>query len=259
MFFSPSIMERIESFSAQLNGSHIHTLGVKIILDETTGKMFPSQGDLNHMVMVAHRLGVQVAMHSVEESAIEAACFALEKALTSVPRVDHRHRLEHCFLCPERIMDRIAALGAYVVTQPAFIYQNGDRYLATVQEEKKAYLYPFRSLIERGVMMAAGSDCPVGPIDPLLGIYSAATRGTRNGMYVNGNESIDLLNSLRLFTCNAACAAFEEGFKGSLEVGKMADLILLSHNLLNEDIENLKKMCVDMTIIDGNTVWDKIS
>lgn len=256
MFFSPSVMEEIEGFSSRINKTHIRALGVKIILDETSGEMFPNQDDLDHMVMDVHQLGLQLAIHSVEESAIESACFALEKALTAVPRVDHRHRLEHCFICPESIMDNISSLGAYVVTQPAFIYQNGDRYLATVPEKKKAHLYPIHSLMKRGIMIAAGSDCPVGPIDPFQGIYGAVTRGTQNGMFVNKNESIDLFDSLKLFTYNAACTVFEEDFKGSIEVGKTADLILLSHNLLDEDIESLKETCVDMTIIDGNIVWD---
>jgi predicted amidohydrolase YtcJ len=211
------------------------------------------------MVMDAHQLGFQVAIHSVEESVIESACLALEKALTAVPRVDHRHRLEHCFLCPDSLMNRISSLGACVVTQPAFIYQNGDRYIATVPEEKKTYLYPIHSLMKRGIMTAAGSDCPVGAIDPFIGIYGATTRNTRNKKSVNRKERVDLLDSLKLFTCNAAYTVFEEDFKGSIEVGKTADLILLSQNLLQEYIESLKEVCVDMTIIDGKIVWDNRS
>jgi hypothetical protein len=259
MFFSPSIMEHIGGLSSPLDSRHIRALGVKIILDETAGEIYPSQDYLDRMVMNAHQLGLQVAIHSVEESAIESACLALEKALTTVPKVDHRHRLEHCFLCPDSLIDRIASLGAFVVTQPTFIYQNGDRYLATVPEEKKNYLYPIHSLMKRGIITAAGSDSPVGEVDPFIGIYGATTRSTSNKRSVNRKERVDLLDSLKLFTYNAAYAGFEEDFIGSIEVGKTADLILLSHNLLDEGIERLKETSVDMTIIDGKIVWDNRS
>ncbi len=257
MFFSPSVSERILNLSSACDESDVRPLGIKIVLDESTGEIYPPQEELNRMVLEAQRLGFQVAIHAVENAAIESACTALEKALASFHKNNHRHRLEHCFLCKKAQAARIAGLGFFVVTQPGFIYRNGDRYLATVSPEEQEFLYPIRSLIETGVPVAAGSDCPVGPADPLLGIYAAVTRRTRQGALVCGREGISLGESLSLYTSRASESAFEEHFKGSLTPGKLADLVLLSRRLQEGEMEGLKDTCVEATVIGGQIVWER--
>ena len=103
-----------------------------------------------------HQSGFQVALHAIEETVVEAACSALEYALQRFPRVDHRHRVEHCSVCTPAMAKRLASLEAVVVTQPAFIYYSGERYLKTVPDEQLKHLYPIATLIKAGIKVAAG-------------------------------------------------------------------------------------------------------
>ena len=103
--------------------------GVKIVLHETTGKLSPEPRELNEQVFAVHRAGLQAHLHAVEETTVAAACDAVEYAIRRFPRPNHRHRIEHCSVCPPPLARRIASLGILVVTQPPFVYFNGDRYL----------------------------------------------------------------------------------------------------------------------------------
>ena len=257
MFFDAAAMERISEgrFFYGRDPHHLRALGVKIILDETTGSLHPPEQDLHGLVSTAHGLELQVAIHAVEETAIAAACAAIRSALMEKPSPDHRHRLEHAFLCPPHLAAHLTALGTHVVTQPGFLHDNGDRYLKTVPNNKHADLYPIGSLTKRGVTVAAGSDCPVGPLNPFTGIYAAISRATRKGAIISPREGISLADALALYTRNAARTAFEEGIKGSIVPGKTGDLILLNGDLLQCGTEAVKEMKVNLTVLDGRIVW----
>jgi len=153
---------------------------------------------------------------------------------------------------------RLASLGAMVVTQPAFIYYNGDRYLKTVPEKQLKHLYPLATLLKVGVQVAAGSDCPVVPPNPLTGIYAAISRRAETGEAVFSQECISPLEALHMYTVNAAYASFEEGSKGSIMPGKFADLVVLSDDPTKVPTEEVKDLQVEMTIIDGGVVWGKV-
>ncbi|MFH0727323.1 MAG: amidohydrolase family protein [Pseudomonadota bacterium] len=181
------------------------------------------------------------------------------KALAEHPRPDHRHRIEHAFLCPPPLIARLAALGIHIVTQPGFLHDNGDRYLETVPEEKQSYLYPIDSLMRKGITVAAGSDCPVGPPNPFAGLHGAVSRTTMKGKSLGSPECMALQDALPLYTCNAARSAFEEAIKGSIALGKTADLILLEADLLRSGIERLERMKVDLTFLDGKIAWARES
>ena len=161
---------------------------VKFAPDETRGRLNPSQGELNEAVLQAHQAGYQVAIHAVEEGTVEAAAAALEYCLRRSPKADHRHRLEHCSVCPPPLLRRLKALKAVVVTQPAFIYYSGERYLSDVPETQLPWLYRTKSFLKNGLSPAASSDCPVVPPNPLIGIHAAVTRRAESG--VDADEGI---------------------------------------------------------------------
>ncbi len=244
-------------FAGEGDNSWLRLGGVKILVDEITGRLNPSQDELNDLVLAIHRSGLQAVIHAIEESPIEAACTGIEHALNRVPRPDHRHRIEHCSVCPPSLAKRIASLGISIVTQPSFIYYSGDRYLKTVPDFQLQHLYPIKTLIENGVHVAAGSDCPVSPADPLIGMYTAITRMSETGEILGTKESISTVEALRLYTDYAAKTSFEETAKGSITPGKVADLVVLSDDPTAVTPQEIKNITVEMTILDGNVVWDR--
>jgi hypothetical protein len=237
--------------------NQLHLNGIKIILDETTGQLNPLQEELNNMVLKIHRSGSQVAIHAVEESAVESACSAINYALRRFPRSNHRHRIEHCAVCRPPLMKRLASLGIMVVTQPPFIFHNGDRYLATVSNEQLPYLYPIGTLLKAGIPVAGSSDCPIVPPNPLIGIYAAVARKSETGKIVGEKEKISPMDALRMYTIHAARANFEEEFKGSIAPGKLADLAVLNGDPSRAASDEIKDMEVEMTILNGEVVWEK--
>jgi predicted amidohydrolase YtcJ len=233
--------------------------GIKVILDETTGQLHPSQAELNEMVLKIHQAGFQVAIHAIEEHAVESAYSAIKYALDKIPGSDHRHRIEHCSVCSPALSKRIAALGIMVVTQPSFIFYNGDRYIETVPIQQLEKLYPIGSLFRSGIHVAGSSDCPIVPPDPLIGVYSAACRKSETGKTIGEGEKINPLDGLRMYTANAARASFEEGLKGMITPGKLADLVVLNGDPSTAPIDEIKDMKVEMTILNGDVVWERHS
>jgi predicted amidohydrolase YtcJ len=232
---------------------------VKIILHEITGDLHPGQEELNQGVLHIHESGMQVLLHAVQKREIEAACDAIDFALQRSPRPDPRHRIEHCSVCPPSLARRIASLGIVVVTQPSFIYYNGERYLRTVPESERHHLYPIATLMKSDVRVAGSSDCPVVPANPLMGIYSAVSRKAENGEFVSPGETISPSDAIRMFTIDAAKATFEERIKGSLAPGKLADLVVLSGDPIKLPIDEVKEIKVEMTVLNGEVVWNKFS
>ncbi|UCG84517.1 MAG: amidohydrolase [Dehalococcoidia bacterium] len=241
---------------AGFGDSSLRLGAVKIALDEVGGRLNPPREELDEIVGRIHDDGFQVAMHAVEEGTVEAAVTALERCLRRLPKIDHRHRVEHCSVCPPPLLQRLKAVNAVVVTQPAFIFYSGERYLNDVSAEQLPWLYRTRSFLENGLRPAGSSDCPVIPCDPLIGIYAAVTRKAENGQLLSPEEVVSPDDALRLFTLNGAYASFEEGVKGSLEVGKLADMVVLSADPTTVEPGAIKDIHVEKTVLGGEIVWE---
>jgi predicted amidohydrolase YtcJ len=238
---------------SQLDPDELRLGGVKIIADEATGSLHPCQEELSEAVAAIHAAGLQAAIHAIEEPVIEAACNAIDFALRKNPRQDHRHRIEHCSICRPALLRRLAGLGAVIVTQPSFIYRNGHRYLQTVPRDQLEFLYPFGSMLESGLLTGAGSDFPIADPNPLASIFAAVTRKSENGSRLP-QQGIRVLDALRMHTIGAAAASFEEGVKGSLTPGKLADIVVLSDNPLTAHVDQLKDIRVIRTVLGGRIV-----
>jgi predicted amidohydrolase YtcJ len=238
-----------------LNPSDLRLGSVKVIADEVTGSLRPSQEELNEEVAAIHAAGSQVAIHAIEETVIEAAANAIEFSLRKIPRQDHRHRIEHCSICPPNLLRRLAGLGVAIVTQPSFIYCSGDRYLETVPRDQQEHLYPFGAMLEHGLLVGAGSDSPIVDPNPWVSIYAAVTRRSESGSAL-AQQRTRVFDAIRMHTAMAAAAGFEEGIKGSLSPGKFADIVMLSENPLAVDAEQLKDVQVMMTVLGGSIFPD---
>lgn len=229
---------------------------LKIVLSEARGDLHPARTELNQTVLEACRAGYQLAIHAVEMTTVEAAIESLEQA-QQVSKKQNRHRIEHCSECPPDLIKRLRELGAVAVSQPPFLYYSGERYLSQVSPEARQWLYPFKSLLEGGVLVAGSSDSPVVSNNPLTGIYSAVTRQSESGQSVLGSEMVSTEQALKMYTLYGAWASNEEALKGSLTPCKLADIVMLSTNPLTSNKENLKNIQVERTIIGGEVVWEK--
>jgi len=228
---------------------------VKIMLHESRGVLTPSPEEVAERVLLAHRHGFQVAIHAVEEGPICIALEAIARAQTSLFRVDHRHRLEHCSLCPPPLVDALVETGSVVVTQPGFLHFYGEKYLAEVAPELHGWLYRARSFLEKNVPIVGSSDCPIAPLNPLLAVQATLTRRARNGDMINGKESLTLREALALFTVAGAWVGFEERKKGKIVPGMAADLVILDQDITQVPPEEIGEITVRTTIIDGQIVW----
>ena len=228
---------------------------LKVVLSETRGALHPSLYELQREVIKAHLKGYQIALHAVEENTVTAAIEVLEHALKKAPRPDHRHRIEHCSVCTDSLLDRLKTIGALAVTQPLFIYFSGERYLATVPVAEQSLLYRIGSFAKSGLKPAASSDNPIAPINPLLSIHAAANRRTQSGLDFFPEEKVAPEVALCMHTLSPAYASFDEKAKGSIDVGKLADCVLLSDDPLKVTPEQIRDIKVEATIIGGEIVW----
>lgn len=229
---------------------------MKIVIDEISGSLNPPQEKINEMVLSAHNAGFQVAIHAIEDSTVEAALTALEYALQQSPKTDHRHRIEHCSECPPHLLERLKKTQAMTVTQPAFIYFNGERYASEVEAQKLPWLYRIGAFHHNGIKVAASSDAPVIPLNPLFGIYAAVTRKAESRHILSQEESITPEESLWMYTMGGAYASFQEHIKGSITVSKLADMVVLSEDPTRVPHEEIKDIRVLKTLIRGDVVWE---
>ena len=211
---------------------------------ETSGMLTYSQEDFEMLVFNAHKAGLQLAVHAIGDKAMDIALKAFEKALQKIPNVNHRHRIEHASVLNEELIRRMKSLGVIASVQPHFIVS--DFWVEDRLGKKRArWVYPFKSLMEAGVVVCGGSDCPVEPISPLLGIWAAVVKQP------NSEERLTVEEAIRLYTVNAAHANFEENLKGTIEEGKLADMIVLSDDPFKIGPEKIRDITVLMTIVGG--------
>lgn len=211
-------------------------------------------------VVRAHRAGMQVAIHAIGDLAIGMALDAYEAALAAAPRLNHRHRIIHCQIMRPEHFERFAKLGVVADIQPKFITTDMRWAERRVGPERARTSYAWRTFLERGVHCAGGSDCPVEPLDPLLGLYSAVTREDLDGRPEGGwlpEERLTGEEALRLFTLGGAYAAFDEQDKGSIEPGKLGDLVVLDRDPTAVPGEAIKDLQVEMTVVGGRVAFQR--
>lgn len=217
---------------------------------KTKGMTLYAQEKLNRLVAEAHEADLQLAVHAIGDKAVDMTLTAMEKATAKNPRKNLRHRIEHASVLNEKLIDRMEKLNLIASVQPHFIIS--DFWVADRLGLKRTrWAYAFKTLMHKGVLATGSSDCPVEPISPLLGIYAAVAREK------NQEERITVNEALSMYTINAAFASFEENVKGSIEVGKLADLTVLSHDPEKTAPEEIKNIEVEMTVVDGKIVYTK--
>lgn len=223
---------------------------------DDSGILYFSQEEIDDILGAAHREGFQITAHAMGDRAVEMVVNCVERALEERPRADHRHRIEHAGMVPPDLMGRIERLGIVPIPNPAFFYEFGEGYVKNYGERVE-HMFPLADYAEEGVIAAGGSDAPVTVPDPMRGIYCAVTRQTESGAQVGSSQRTTLMHAIRSFTLNGAYASFEEERKGSIEVGKLADLVVLDGAILSAPPDELLSMKPALTMINGQIVFER--
>jgi predicted amidohydrolase YtcJ len=257
---------------AGVGDDHFRLAGVKVIADGSLqgltgclaegytcapsehGMMLLEPADLARRIADLDAAGWQVAVHGNGDAAIEAIIEGYARLGGASGR---RHRIEHCQTVRE---DQLARMAAHEVLASFFIkhvYYWGDRHRDRfLGPERARRISPLASARSHGVRFGLHSDTPVTPVPPLEGIWCAVTRTTRRGERLGPEQAIDAAAALRGYTLDAAYLAGEEDVKGSLELGKLADLAVLSDDPTTVPPERLRSLRVEATVVGGEVVYE---
>jgi predicted amidohydrolase YtcJ len=219
---------------------------------EFTGSLYwQSEADFRDAIVRAHTAGWQIGVHAQGDRAIDRVLDAYEAALTAEPRADHRHRIEHCGGPRPDQIERMARLGVMVVGQPRYFWDAGDVWLKVLDADRAHRLQPYRELLDGGVRFALSSDAPVASHRPMDTIASAVLRTTVSGAVIGGDQALRLDEALRACTADAAASYFADDRLGTLEVGKLADIVVLDRDVFTTPTATIGDVSVDLTLVGG--------
>ena len=218
------------------------------------GILAMSPDEIEERVMEIHQAGFQVCIHANGDATIDMVLSAYEKAQAAFPRQDPRHRLEHCTLVNPDLLTRMKALGCVATPFCTCVYYHGEK-MPFYGEDRLKWMFAQRSFMDYGITATGATDYPSGPYEPLLGIQSCVTRTDSNGQSWGLNQRISVEEALKVYTINGAYASFEESIKGSIEAGKLADLVVLGADPTKVDPFTIKDIPIERTIVGGETVF----
>jgi predicted amidohydrolase YtcJ len=224
---------------------------------EFTGSLYwPSEDDFRDAISRAHAAGWQIGVHAQGDRAIDRVLDAYEAALDAHPRDDHRHRIEHCGGPRPDQLERMARLGVWAVGQPRYFWDAGDAWLASLDAARVHRLQPYREMTEAGVRFTLSSDAPVASYRPLDTLASAVTRATVGGAVIGEDQALSVDEALRACTHDAAASYFADDRLGTLEVGKLADVIVLDGDPFTTAAARLGDIAVELTLLGGEIVYE---
>jgi predicted amidohydrolase YtcJ len=212
------------------------------------------------LVLAADKAGLQVNIHAIGDKA-NATILNIYAKTTEVngPR-DRRFRIEHAQHLRQEDIKRFGSQKVVASMQPYHIIDDGRWAWKRIDEKRIKGTYAFRTILDTGGVLAFGSDSPVAPLNPLLGVYAAVTRRTLDDKNPNGwvpEQKITVDESVRSFTWGSAFAEFQDNIKGTLEIGKVADLVILSADIFRIDPVTIGDVAVLYTIVDGKVVFER--
>lgn len=211
---------------------------------------------LRQIVHDAHEMGWQMGFHAIGDAAIQLIVDDFADELDAHPRENHRHYLNHFTIRPPpEVMDEMAEHDILITQQPNFTYTLESRYVENLYDEHVQHNNPLRSPMDHGIFLAISSD--ILPIGPMVGLYAAVTRKGVSGEVYGPEEALTIEEAIAGYTRNGAYITFEEDLKGTIEPGKLADMIILSDDLLTIDPERILDVQVEKTILGGRVVFER--
>jgi hypothetical protein len=207
----------------------------------------------------ADQAGLQIAIHAIGDRANRTILDLYQRLEKEDGPRDRRLRIEHAQHLTPPDIPRFAQLHVIASMQPYHAIDDGRWAQKRLGAERIRYAYDFRSLLDSGATLAFGSDWPVAPMEPLMGIHAAVTRRTLDNRNPNGwipEQKISVAQAVHAYTVGSAYAQFDDKSKGSLEPGKLADLVVLSRDIFHIDPVQIEDTHVDLTIFDGRVIYD---
>lgn len=226
------------------------------------GEPVPNYGMLLHdvdefagYVAKAHKAGFVVCADGVGDRGIDFVLDGYEKALTALPREDHRFRVEHCCYVTPKILERLKRLKVIASSATGFAYDLGDAYIRNRGEEAMRWMWPHRTLNDNGVVAPGHSDAPICQVNPFRGMYAIVARKTDSGQSLDAAEAVSNVEALNCYTYLAAYAGREEKVKGTIEAGKLADFAVIDRDLATGAPEELLGTVVLATYLGGRRIY----
>ncbi len=277
MYMMPAYLNDMAHMGIQkgFGGDPVKIMGLKILSDGSLGARTANlrapysddaenRGILNYpfeevreMVKKASENNLQVAIHAIGDAAASVSVDAFAGVRGAA---EFRPRLEHCQILSREVIDKMRDVGVIASVQPVFASYDYPWVEDRIGKDRLEYAYAWRSLRDSGIRLCAGSDAPIYPYEPLLGIWSAVSReGIRKAGIFAETQRLEVMDALRMYTIDAAYSLFEEEEIGSLEVGKRADMIVLSSDPTTAATDDIRKIKVELTVLDGEVVFDALT
>jgi len=219
-----------------------------------------TNGCLEIWAMDADKNHLQISTHAIGDKANSYMLNVYENIKNKNPVWDRRFRIEHAQHVRLEDVKRFAEIGVIASVQPYHLIDDGVWAEKRIGKKRINEAYPLKDFLDNGVKMCFGTDWTVAPLNPLLGIYAAVTRRTLDDKNPDGwipEQKISLEDAIKCYTINCAYASFEEDIKGTIETGKLADLIVLSEDIFSIDPIKIKDVKVEMTVFDGEVIYNK--
>jgi len=214
-----------------------------------------SQAGLDSLFYKIHHAGWQIACHSNGDREIEMVIKAIEYSEKADPRPDPRHRIEHCSITNQQILNDIKKDGIIPVFH-CYMYELGEKMLV-YGPERISMLHPTKTAEDMGIVYALHSDAPISPYQAMPRLGSAVTRKTKEGIVIGANQCIDAETGIKAYTYGGAYTSYEENKKGTLQPGRFADLVVLDADPTTVDPDNIRNIKVQMTIVGGKVAFQQ--
>lgn len=219
--------------------------------------------NLNELARAANRLGWQMTAHTAGGGATDALLDAYEAADREKPITGRRFTVTHGNFPDARAIERAKRMGVVFDCQPAWLHLDGASIKDAFGPERMRDFLPLRRLFEQGIVVAGGSDHmirfdarnAINPYNPFFGMWMAITRKTVDGKVLGPDQTITREQALRMWTLNGAYTSFEENQKGSIEPGKLADMVVISKDFLHCPVDEIKEIQALLTVVDGRIMY----
>jgi len=219
------------------------------------GILVTPEDQLYEQARKAHAAGWQLGTHANGDVGIDTTLRVYERLQKEMPKRDSRYRLEHCTVVNDSLIQRIKALGAIPTPFSTYAYYHGEK-MKEYGADRVNHMFALRSFIDAGIRPTQASDYPPGPFEPMMALQSEVTRTDAKGNVWGAQQKITLEEAIRVGTLYGAYASYEENLKGSIEAGKVADLVVLGRDVFTEDPYNVVNIPVERTMVGGKWVWE---